>query len=395
MRRISKINLKDISYFANIILLFSIIIDPANVFFGIKDIAFLFFVATSFPYARFKNVYIFITFCMVYFITFSVGIITNQDIDFAFAFGALKSFLFLSYLFWMAEDYLHIFSNFYKLSLLMSIIVIILYILMSIFRPLEAIIYAFFTEKNNFIRAGRRMTLGIRFYTVFFPTSPISVISLSVALFFLFSKRKIKYFLHSCIFFLCLFFSGTRANMLSGILIVIFLTLFYLLYYKKSLLTFVVTFCSASVIGMILIMLLLTDRASRSSIVKSGHSESTLLLFSENPLRFLFIGTGPGSTFYTTGFDEVTAQTELTYFELIRNYGLLFTLLIISILCVPFLNIINNKHYDKLLKFSLLLGYLSYLFIAGTNPLLLSSTGLIVIAVMFYISNNNILREKI
>jgi len=393
MKTISKINLKDISYLSNIILLFSIIIDPTNILFGIKDIAFLFFVATSFPYARFKNVYVFITFCMVYFITFSAGIITNQQIDLDSAFGTLKSFLFLSYLFWMNDDYLQVFSNFYKLSLLMSIIVIILYILMTMFRPLETIIYAFFTEKDHFIRAGRRTTLGIRFYTVFYPTSPISVISLSVSLFFLFSKRRIKYFFHSCIFFLCLFFSGTRANILSGILIVVFLTLFYLLYYKKSLLTFVVTFCSASVIGMMLIMLLLTDRASRSSMVKTGHSESTLVLFSETPLRFLFIGTGPGSTFYTTGFDKVTVQTELTYFELIRNFGLIFTLLIVLLLCVPFINIINNKQYDKFLKISLFLGYLAYLFIAGTNPLLIGSTGFVVIAVMFYISQGNILRD--
>jgi hypothetical protein len=181
--------------------------------------------------------------------------------------------------------------------------------------------------------------------------------------------------------------------MLSGILIVVFLTLFYLLYYKRSLLTFVVTFCSVSVIGMMLIMRLLTDRANRSSIVKAGHSESTLLLFSENPFRFLFIGTGPGSTFYTTGFDKVTVQTELTYFELIRNFGLIFTILIILLLCIPFINIINNKQYDKFLKISLFLGYLAYLFIAGTNPLLIGSTGFIVIAVMFYISRGNILRE--
>jgi len=395
MKKISKVNLKDISYFANVVLLFSIIIDPTNVFFGIKVIAFLFFVSTSFPYARYKNVFVLITFCMVYFITFSTGIVTNQQIDINFAFATLKTFLFLSYLFWMNDDYLQVFSIFYKLSLLMGIIVIILYFLMFIYPSLGTIINVFFTEKNHPVRVSHRTILGVGFFSVFYGTSPISVISLSVALFFLFSKRRIKYFFHSCIFFLCLFFSGTRANMLSGILIVVFLTLFYLLYYKKSLLTFVVTFCSASLIGMTLIIRLLTDETNVSSHIKSGHSESTLLLFSENPLRFLFIGTGPGSTFYTTGFDEVTAQTELTYLELIRNYGLLFTLLIISILCVPFLNIINNKHYDKLLKFSLLLGYLSYLFIAGTNPLLLSSTGLIVFAVMFYISNNNILREKI
>ena len=48
MKIISKINLKDISYFANIILLFSVIVDSTNILFGIKDIAFKFFVAAIF-----------------------------------------------------------------------------------------------------------------------------------------------------------------------------------------------------------------------------------------------------------------------------------------------------------------------------------------------------------
>jgi len=389
----NKIKLKNISFLANIVLLFSIIVDPTNVLFGIKDIAFLFFVATSFPYVSFKNMFIFVTFCMIYFITFSIGIITNQQIDINFALGTLKSFLFLSYLFWMNDDYLQVFSIFYKLSLLVGIIVIILYILMSIYPSLGAIIYTFFTKKDHPIIVSHRTALGVNYYSVFFRTSPISVISLSVALFFLFSKRSIKYFFHSCIFFLCLFFSGTRANMLSGILIVVFLTLFYLLYYKKSFLPFIVTFCSVSLMGMMLIIRLLTDETNESSHIKAAHLASTLLLFSENPFRYFFVGTGPGSTFYTAGFNEIVAQTELTYLELIRNYGLIFTLLIVLLLCIPFLNIINNKQYDKLLKISIFLGYLAYLFIAGTNPLLISSTGFVVVAVMFYLSRRNILRE--
>jgi hypothetical protein len=393
MKKIGEINLKNISYFANTILLFSIIIDPTNTLFGIKDIAFLFFVATSLPYVNFKNIFVVVIFCMVHLITFSVGIITDQQIDINIAFGILKSFLFLSYLFWMNNDYLQVFSIFYRWSLLMGIIVIILYFLMTIFPSLELIIYAFLTKKDHVIAVGRRTVLGIRYYLVFFRTSPISVISLSVALFLLFSKRKVKYFLHGCIFFLCLFFSGTRANILSGVLIVVFLTLFYLLYYKNSLVIFIFTFFSASLMGMMLVMRLLTDETSGSSRVKAGHIESTLLLFSETPFRFLFVGTGPGSTFYTIGFDEITHMTELTYLELIRNYGLIFTLLIVLLLCVPFINIINNKQYDKFLKISLFLGYLAYLFIAGTNPLLIGSTGFVVVAVMFYISRKNILKE--
>jgi len=387
-----KLTLKNISFIANAILLFSILIDPTNAFLGIKDIAFFLFVITSLPFVKFKNIFIFLTFISIYFFTLSIGLLTDQQIDLKFAFGVLKSFLFLSYLFWMNNDYLKSFSVFYKLSLLICVITIIMYILMTQFPFLERIIYLYLTEKNHVIAVGRRTFLGIQFYTVFMRTSSVCIISLPVALFFLFSKKEFKYFIHSCILFLGLFFSGTRANMLSGILIVVFFILFYLLYYKKALLSFIFTLSFTSLFGVVLVLQLLSE-INHSNIVKTGHLESSMSLFSENPLRFLLVGTGPGSMFYTTGFDEVTVQTELTYLELIRNYGLIFTLLFIFIFCIPFLNIINNNKYDKLLKFSLFIGYLSYLFIAGTNPLLISSTGFIVIAIMFYNSQNNILEE--
>ena len=55
--------------------------------------------------------------------------------------------------------------------------------------------------------------------------------------------------------------------------------------------------------------------------------------------------------------------------------------------------VLVNKNYDKLLKSSLVIAYLLYLMIAGTNPLLVSSTGFMVICTMFYIGYNNILLE--
>jgi len=388
-----KTNLKNISFFANVILLFSILIDPTDILFGVKRIAFLFFAVVSLPYAKFKNIFIFVIFYAIYFIAFSVGILDEQQIDYSFAFGVFTSFLFLSYLFWMNNEHLQVFSVFYKLTLIVSIIVISLYVLMSISPILEFAIYSFVAERNHFIIISRRIFLGMNFFMVFYRTAPTVVISLSVALYFLFSKRRTKYFIHSCIFLLCLLFSGTRASMLSAMLILVFFVLFYLLYHKKALLSFVVIFCFAGLFGMLLLVHLLGDIGEESLQVRAGHLESVWMLFSNDPLRFLFIGTGPGSFFYTAGWGEEVVHMEFTYLELIRNYGLIFTLVILTLLCIPFLKIANNRHYDKLLQITLSVGYLAYLFIAGTNPLLISSTGLVVVAVMFYIGQTNILNE--
>ena len=395
MKKLNNINLKNISYLANVVLLFSIIVDSTNILFGIKDIAFIFFVIVSFPYAKFKNILIFIIFLTIYFITLAVGVLTGQAIDYGFAIGTLKSFLFLTYLFWVNDDYLQICSIFYKLTLLISIVIVILYTLILLFPFLEGPVYLFLTSSTDqlsIIAMSRRRFLGIRILYMYYRTSPLCVISLSIALFFLFSRKKIKYFFHACILFLCLFLSGARANMLAGLFIVAFLMLCYILYYKKSLFGFTAGFCIAGLSGIILIIRLLTD-TERSVEIKAGHLESLLLHFSEDPIRFLFIGTGAGSVFFTKGFNSLTEATELTYLELIRTFGLIFTLVIILILCIPFINIINNKQYNKFLKISLGIGYLAYLFIAGTNPLIISSTGIVVVAVMFYISQKNILQE--
>ena len=389
---VHKINLKEISFFANVILLFAVLLDPTNDFLGIKTIAFFFFVIVSLPYIKFDNIFVPIALCIIYFLTFSFGLITDQQIDVAFSFLILKSFLFLLYLFWMNNDYLRVFSVFYKLTIVISIIIIVLFILFIFFPVLEGIIYAFMSGKGHPIMISRRTTLGVSHLMIYFRASAVCVISLSVSLYLFFSKKKSKYFIHSCLFFLGLLFSGTRANILSGFLITIFLTLFYLLYYKKAVLSFIVTFCSVSFTGILLIISLFTD-TSRSTEVKVGHFESMMLHFAEAPVQFLLIGAGPGSMFYSSGFNKMTVQTELTYMELIRNFGLVLTVVMIFIFCVPSLNIAKNKQYDRFFILSITLGYIAYLFIAGTNPLLISSTGLIVFSIMFYISQNNILKE--
>ena len=111
-------------------------------------------------------------------------------------------------------------------------------------------------------------------------------------------------------------------------------------------------------------------------MVKYAHLESYKELFEANP-EYLLFGQGPCTEFYSMGFRKMTMITEWTYAEMLRNYGLL---------CIPIIYVMLLPIY-KLLRFSvkyesalaIAVAVFIYLIIAGTNPLLFSSTGFMVI----------------
>ena len=86
------------------------------------------------------------------------------------------------------------------------------------------------------------------------------------------------------------------------------------------------------------------------------------------------------AAFYSSGFLRVTNLTEWTYLELIRYFGIL-ALVIIYIFYRPLVNLWKN--FQNNLSYTLFWAYLAYLLIAGTNPLLLSSTGMVVLLIVY------------
>ena len=131
-----------------------------------------------------------------------------------------------------------------------------------------------------------------------------------------------------------------------------------------------------SVVFFVLLAMLLLEENEASNMVKYAHLTSYKNLFNEHP-EYLLLGQGPGTEFYSLGFREMTVKTEWTYLELIRNYG---------IMCLPILYVILKPLYDLFAlsvkqesTIAVALAYMIYLVIAGTNPLLLSSTGMFVL----------------
>jgi hypothetical protein len=104
--------------------------------------------------------------------------------------------------------------------------------------------------------------------------------------------------------------------------------------------------------------------------VKGGHFESYMDLFANDP-GILVYGMGMGRPFYSAGFDSLVYNTELTYFELVRVWGLP--------LGAAFLFLCFKPALSRSMGMGGKIASLLYLFVAGTNPLLISSTGFLAV----------------
>ena len=387
------LSLKRLSWYCNFVLLFLIVLDPTNTIFHLKDIAFVLFLITSIPFCSCKYYFVPLLFLSVYFLSFSFGLFTSQDIDFKIALQILKSFVFFVYMLWSPCGYLETFHKLFIVSIIMAIIEIAIYVICMYIPLAEVAVYAFMQSHDNTIMMSHRDFYGVRVFSVFYKTSPILVIPLSFALVNFFKRKTLKDLFCSFIFCMALFMSGTRANMFSCALIVFAVFIFYQFFVRKRMFIVSVLFCIFSLAFLFATVFLLTTHET-STDMKVGHFGAFMQLFSQAPVQYTLIGAGPGARMYTPGFGFVTAVTELTYLEFVKNYGLVQTILIIALFLLPLLNYANNRNYDMFSKASLMIGYIAYLFIGGTNPLLVSSTGVMVFTISMSMSAGNIFLQK-
>lgn len=255
--------------------------------------------------------------------------------------------------------------------------------IIPLFNPgLFAKLYTFFvTEKEAAVYALRNYG-GFTLLMVFYKTSPILVFPLAWYLHRIFILKIKKNRVGQIIFILALcttlFLSGTRANILSMGLILLFYIFFYALKKSKPIALLVAfIYLAGFFYGGNLLADVFLNRSEASNQVKLGHLFSYIEHFSDHAGILLF-GQGIGSTMYTTGINSIVGVTELTYFELVRVWGLPVSIVFGLILLIPIYHELKSGSISHLF-----IAYTAYLFIAGTNPLLLSSTGMLVLVYVF------------
>ena len=113
-----------------------------------------------------------------------------------------------------------------------------------------------------------------------------------------------------------------------------------------------------------------------SNAVKIHFIRDYILLLSE-PKTFL-LGQGLGAAFNSTERGHVTIS-EVTYMDLLRSYGVLFGVPMLLGLLYPLRRLANHRW--KSVHF-LYLGYAVYLYLCTANPLLVSSSGMLVFSIV-------------
>jgi hypothetical protein len=170
--------------------------------------------------------------------------------------------------------------------------------------------------------------------------------------------------------------SGTRNNMLAGFLA----PLVILGWYRGT--------KTRAALGMVALLTIAAGFASGlfqemlspdeySNATKLGHIHDYGILFSD--WKTLVFGQGLGASFFSTAWGTRVTLTEVTYLEVIRNYGLLLAPVLLLMILYPLRTLLDpgqrESHY-------LFLAYAAYLGICLGNPLLLSSSGMLVLAIV-------------
>lgn len=380
--------LNKIQNFFLFLTLFSVIIDPSNSFFGIKNISFILFFVVSIPNLEFKNILYLLLFFSIFFVCLAINF-SSENINLGYAIATCKSLMFLFLILFVFNNK-NYFKYFFLISLILAITICSIWLLVVIFPFLFVPFAYFFKNGENFLFSfSKRSFIGFSYISVYHSTSMLSTVFLSYSCYKFFFEKNKKFFLAFVIFSFSLFCSGTRANILCGMAIPFFVFMLFL-FRKRMFFLFSSLMVIIFTLLIILIYKLMTDVGESSLDVKKQILESYINLFNSNPIDYLIFGDGPGAEFFARGHNKIVTHTELSYLDLIRNYGIIFTIIIICLYLYPLLRIYNKYNTYKFLSF--VLGYMAFLFISGTNPYLFNSNGFSLLVLMWYIGNS---KEKI
>ena len=361
------------------------ILDPSNTIFKLKELAFILFIVFSLlSFAKSFNAPIFLTSFFLSFvfplIFVLIGLLVNSSFSLDVAMSYFKVFLFaflINFLLDKKYEYASIFS---KLTLILVPATAV--ILISLLTDNFEIVDQFLGEYYNTVMISNREFGGTTFLMIYYKTVSILLFGLAFCL-----TRRTSFILNTLIFLICatLVLSATRA---------IFLSLFFILTFhlykkwfsvsasKKYLFFFIITILFFTSFSTVLITFF--DKNEGSNSIKLGFMYEYIELWKKEPFLFLS-GHGLGSGIYTAE-RGLTYNLETTYFELFRIFGLFGGFLLLFVLIYPF---IHSYFWKNRLNFSkedvyYLIAYFCYVFfVIPSNPLFLSSTGILVVCLTY------------
>jgi hypothetical protein len=285
----------------------------------------------------------------------------------------LKSFLFLLLMPVLVSEDIDLVSLLIRMSLVVALVTIAMAVIDRLSPVLFVGLYNFTIAKKNADITVWRDSFGLGIGMFYYKTSPLMIFPLAYYGSHVFQSRpgRLRSLGMTLLFSAALLVSGARANVLAGLFVLASMTLAQVRrtvgwHGAIALAALGILAASATIVPKAF------DKQEYSNGVKLGHIRSYAEEFSEKAPTLLW-GEGANSGFYSEGFQDWATTTELTYLEMVRQFGIPVAVLLgAGLVWIGYLLAAKGE-------WPLLLAYVAYLAISASNPLLLSSTGLLAI----------------
>ena len=401
MHCLYKTKLQEFSHFFLACLIFMMNVNGNN-FFHLKELFFIMFISTSLQYGDYRKLWNFILMMILYLFSATANLISESSYRFSAAVYNLLGFIYLFLQVYETPEYTRtIVRSFLFSAKVVAWMSVAIWILCMASPPVAAGL-TFFFEMNKTDAAAfifmivQREILGFPFLRVYYCTAPCMICALGYCLVVRFYSLKDENWFSVLLFSFGLLISGARANILAVVLLNGAYICLKLIQQKKLARAFMIIL-AAGTASFVFLLMMLNEKSDSSIKVKTLHKISYMELFDMHPYKTIFTGWGAGSEFYSKGFRKMTDTTELSFYETIRRYGIISTVMIfIFIWGRPVIFVLANRMpLVQKLFFSVMV--ISYIAVACTNPFLLGSIGfcsLIFIETVIYdfYRNKNLLR---
>lgn len=340
-----------------------IMIDPTNNIFHLKEVSFACLLGCTFIFGQYKRygeslIYSAALFSLALLSVLVGTIFYGHNVESSIPY--FKTLIFLLIIFSLSKLTIdEILKYNYYIGLGLSIYVSLLYILMTYnIYDVTGIIDSS-NETNKTIMIAWRSILGFDVLMFFYKTIPFSFFALAYAV----RRNNI---ISIIIIGFSIFIGGSRTPILMGAAII-----GWGLYSKKYSIIRLLSF--ALIFGLFYLFLQLTS----SKYVDAGdllkyQTMGDLLHYSS------VLPHGVGALYFSTARHAMVGNSEVTYFEMLYHYGWALFPIVIYIFFSPFFKMFKSKNNLDTRDFAF--AYLMYLINAGTNPLLINSTGIYVFA---------------
>lgn len=278
---------------------------------------------------------------------------------------------------------LDLLSNLVKTLLVLSIVIIASFIYVQIEPDFYTSLYNFGNSTGVVLPDRRSYGGDAEYLQVYYVTSPMILIAIARFFSHAYTSRINggKWVLSALACLLCLtaiLLAGTRNNLITSLMLVT--SLLFLHSTRRSYLILLGSIASFSLAGIVAAYLSeFFNPEEYSNSIKLMLVLDYLDVFTN--VEWLLFGQGLGADIFWSARQGHHHLSELTYLELIRNFGLLGAAVIALILISPFftglIRVQRTTEYNDLLW-----AYAFYLIACATNPNLFSSMGILILVTL-------------